>query len=90
MYMQYRNQPEVLSNIKKARTKPTSCNYIIKAKYRYTSAYIHVVRHNVSKTKDVYMDLHCISTNEMLYNIPIHMISTLFQPFFASTIAGIQ
>jgi len=26
----------------------------------------------------------------MLYNIPIHLINTLFQPFFASTIAGIQ
>ena len=89
-YMEYRNQPEVLSNIKKARTKSTSYNYVIKNKYRYTIEDIHVVRHNVNKTKDIYMDLHCISTNEMLYNMPIHMISTLFQPFFASTIAGIQ
>ena len=36
------------------------------------------------------MDLYCNTTNEMLYNIPMHVISTLFQPFFASTIAGIQ
>ena len=36
------------------------------------------------------MDLYCNTTNEMLYNIPIHLISTVFQPFFASTIAGFQ
>ena len=36
------------------------------------------------------MDLYCNTTNEMLYNIPSHLISTVFQPYFASTIAGIQ
>ena len=46
--------------------------------------------HPPGDTINIYMDLSCISTDEMLCNIPMHVISTIFQPFFASTIAGIQ
>ena len=61
---------------------------MIKNKYRYIIKDIIVVKNNVG-VKEIFMDLYCTSTNEMLFNIPMHIISTLFQPFFASTIAGI-
>ena len=73
----------------KSRKKATSYKYIIKNKYRYNINDI-VISKDADGTRDMYMDLHCTSTDEMLYNIPMHMVSTLFQPFFASTIAGVQ
>ncbi len=49
-----------------------------------------IYKHNDNNEDDYYFELYCKNTQETLYNIPLHIIYTLFQPYFASTIAGIQ
>jgi len=77
MFRRWNNITTTGNGWKKSRKKATSYYYVIKNKPRYTIQDIHVVN-NV--TGDIYMDLHCTSTDEMLYNIPIHIIKSLFQP----------
>ena len=90
-YMIFRNRSDGASHLPKSRKKSTGYNYTIKNKYRYIIKDIIIVKNtNPGDTRDIYMDLYCHSTDDMLYNIPMHLISILFQPFFASTIAGIQ
>ena len=90
-YMIFRNRPDGASHLPKSRNTSTGYNYTVKDQYRYTIKDIIIVKNtNPGDTRDIYMDLHCHSTDEMLYDIPMNLISTLFQPFFASTIAGIQ
>ena len=90
MFTRWRQITNAHKGNRKSRKKSTSYKYIIKNKYRYTINNITVISKDEDGTRDIYMDLYCVSTDEMLYNIPMHIISTLFQPFFASTIAGIQ